>query len=102
MIVYCVEVSVKKGNEQDFLKATEQNHLQTRKEPGNLRFDVLQSGDDPSRFFLYEVYRSDDAVTAHKETAHYLTWRETVAPWMASPRKGTKFLPRLPEEEKKW
>ena len=102
MIVYCVEVSVTKGNEKEFLAATEENHRNTRKEPGNIRFDVLQSPDDSSRFFLYEVYTSDDAVTSHKETPHYLKWRETVAPWMAEPRKGTKYNPRFPEESSAW
>ena len=102
MLVYCVEVSVVKGYEGDFLKATEENYRNTRKEEGNLRFDVLQQQDDPARFFLYEVYTSEEAVKSHKETAHYLKWRETVAPWMAAPRKGTCHTPHFPEEPSKW
>jgi (4S)-4-hydroxy-5-phosphonooxypentane-2,3-dione isomerase len=102
MIVYCVEVSVLHGKETDFLKATEENHIQTRQEPGNKRFDVLQQQEDPSRFFLYEVYESQEAVNAHKETAHYLKWRETVAPWMASPRKGISHIPHFPKEIASW
>jgi len=102
MIVYCVEVSVVKGRESLFLEATEENHRNTRKEPGNIRFDVLQQQEDPSKFFLYEVYESEDAVKAHKETAHYLKWRETVASWMAAPRKGTSHTPMFPEERSQW
>ncbi len=102
MIVYCVEVSVTKGNENDFLLATRENHRNTRKEPGNIRFDVLQSGEDPAKFFLYEVYESDEAVKSHKETSHYLKWRDRVAPWMAEPRKGVKYHPHFPEDGSAW
>ena len=66
------------------------------REPGNLRFDVLQSGNDPARFVLYEAYRSAADATAHKETAHYLTWREQVAAWMAEPRRGVQYTGLFP------
>ena len=33
---------------------------------------------------------SDDAA-AHKQTSHYLEWRETVADWMAEPRQGISY-----------
>jgi autoinducer 2-degrading protein len=40
---------------------------------------------------LVEAYRSVEASAAHKETAHYKTWRDTVADMMAEPRTGVKF-----------
>ncbi|MTI61075.1 MAG: antibiotic biosynthesis monooxygenase [Firmicutes bacterium] len=91
MLAYVVEVYVKKEDIEDFKKATIENHHNTIKEIGNYRFDVLQSKEDLGHFTLYEVYESEDAVSAHKETPHYLKWRETVAEWMASPRKGIKY-----------
>ncbi len=93
MVVYCVNVYVVKGGEGVFIEATKANREGTRKEEGNIRFDVLQMEDDPSRFFLYEVYRTEDDVKAHKETEHYLVWRKTVAPLMAKPREGIKYTP---------
>jgi len=102
MTVYCVNVWVTPGKEADFIAATEANHLETRKEPGNVRFDLLQSQDSPSDFFLYEVYKDDQAVAAHKETAHYKIWRETVEPWMAQKRQGRKYLSCVPQGEKLW
>ncbi len=102
MVVYCVNVYVKKGHEEDFKRASLENREGTRREEGNLRFDVLQSNDDPSRFFLYEVYKSTEAVDAHKQTEHYLRWREKVAPWMAKPREGIKFTPVAPQAETDW
>ena len=102
MIVYCVEVHVVEGHEKDFEQACLENRKGTRKEPGNIRFDVLQQTDDPSRFFLYEVYTGPEAVDAHKETPHYLKWRETVAPWMATPRKGVSHRICAPAEASQW
>jgi len=102
MVVYSVSVQVKSGFEHDFILATKINHKETRKEMGNLRFDVLQSDEDPSRFELYEVYRSDEAVAAHKETKHYKDWRDTVAPWMARGRKGVKYSSLYPRADEEW
>ena len=102
MIIYSVSVLVEPGYENDFIKATKINHKETRKEMGNLRFDVLQSEEIPSLFELYEVYRSEEAVKAHKETRHYKKWRDTVAPWMARDRKGVKFTPLYPAAEEEW
>lgn len=102
MLVYVVNVWVKEGYEADFSKACAENHLGTREEPGNLRFDVLQSRDTPGEFTLYEVYRDEAAVKAHKETQHYLRWRETVEPWMAEKRQGRQFSVICPHEEKAW
>ena len=49
----------------------------------------VHAKDEPSYFILYEAYQNADAAAAHKQTQHYLTWRETVAAsWMAKPREG--------------
>ena len=96
MIVYCVTVFVKPGHAEDFSKATLVNAKNTRKEPKNHRFDVLQSADDPNQFFLYEVYSDPSGVDEHKETDHYKKWRETVEPWMVKPRVGIKHTPHFP------
>lgn len=98
MYVVCVTVWVKPGHEQDFFEATRANHLGTRQELGNVRFDVLRKQDDPTQFFLYEVYRSPEDFAAHQKTAHYLQWKEKVAPWMAQNRQGVKHQSLLPDE----
>ena len=91
MIVTAVTVHVKKENIDDFIRATMENHAHSVQEPGNMRFDVLQSSADPGRFFLYEAYESNETAAAHKNTAHYLKWRDTVAGMMAEPRKGVAW-----------
>lgn len=97
MHVTLVHVHVKPGHVDDFLRASQANHEASVREPGNRRFDVLQSSDDPARFILYEAYATAEDAAAHKLTAHYLAWRETVADWMAEPRQGIPYHGLLPE-----
>lgn len=102
MIVTLVHVWVKPEHIDDFVVASTANHVNSIKEPGNLRFDLLQDDNDPAKFVIYEAYESDNAAAAHKETAHYLKWRETVADWMAQPRKGEKHIIKAPIDKSLW
>ncbi len=102
MIVTIVHVTVKPDHIDDFIKATKENHQHSIKEPGNLRFDVLQSKDDPAKFILYEAYISPEASAAHKNTAHYIKWKDTVAGWMAEPRVGIPYTVIAPVDETLW
>ena len=91
MLVVHVHVHVMPEHVAAFIAATTANAQASVREPGIARFDVMQQADDPTRFVLVEVYRDAAAPAAHKETAHYATWRDTVAPMMASPRRSVKF-----------
>lgn len=91
MLIVLVRVKVLPDCVDAFKAATRANAAASRKEPGIARFDVLQRADDPTIFILNEVYRSQEATVAHKETDHYKTWRDTVAPMMAEPRASEKF-----------
>jgi autoinducer 2-degrading protein len=99
MYVVCVTVHVKPGFEEAFIAATRDNHLGTRREPGNVRFDVLWHEEEPTRFFLYEAYRTKSDFAAHQQTAHYLAWKSAVAAWMAQPRQGVKHDSLLPDDQ---
>ncbi len=99
MHVTLVHVHVTPEHTEDFIAATRANHEASVKEPGNLRFDVLQSPEDPGYFVLYEAYRSPRDAASHKQTAHYQRWRETVADWMAEPRQGIPFVALYPAFE---
>ena len=74
-----------------FREASLANARASLAEPGIVRFDVLQESEDATRFVLVEVYRDVAATVAHKETAHYAAWRDTVAPMMAEPRGATRY-----------
>ena len=91
MQVTIVHVHVKPEHIEDFIEASRLNHAASVQEPGNRRFDVLQSADDACRFVLYEAYSDAAEAAKHKQTDHYLQWRETVAEWMAAPREGISY-----------
>lgn len=98
MLVVHVHVHVKADQVEAFKAATLANARASVREPGIARFDVAQQADDPTRFVLVEAYRDAAAPAAHKETAHYAAWRDTVAPMMASPRSSVKFASVFPED----
>jgi (4S)-4-hydroxy-5-phosphonooxypentane-2,3-dione isomerase len=98
MFVNHVQVHVKPEYVEAFKQATAANARESRREPGIARFDCLQQQDDPTRFVLVEAYREDGAQAKHRETSHYLIWRDAVAPMMAEPRASMKFSPVAPDD----
>jgi quinol monooxygenase YgiN len=99
MLIVHVHVRVKAEFIEAFKEASLENARQSVQEPGIARFDVIQEVDDPACFLLVEVYRDDQATARHKETAHYATWRGTVAPMMAEPRTSVKYTNIFPPDE---
>lgn len=92
-----MHVCVKPESAAAFKKATVENARSSIQEPGIARFDVLEQQDDATRFVLIEVYRTPEAVAAHRETAHYARWRDAVADMMAEPRQRATFSAVFPD-----
>ena len=99
MLVVHVFIHVKPEAVDRFITATRENARNSVREPGVVRFDVIQQEDDPTRFVLVEVYRSPEDQARHKETAHYATWRDAVEPMMAEPRRSVKYGALFPEAD---
>ena len=99
MLVVHVFVHVKEDQVEAFKTATLGNARNSVQEPGIARFDVVQQQEDPTRFVLVEAYRDAEAPARHKETQHYLTWRETVESMMAEPRHSIKFENCFPGDD---
>ena len=98
MLIVHVQVRVNPGCADAFIAATMANAQASVREPDIARFDVIRQADDPDRFVLVEAYRTPEAPAAHKETAHYQLWRDTVAPLMAEPRTSLKFSNCFPAD----
>lgn len=97
MLIVHVHVRVKPESVADFRRITIENARASIQEPGIVRFDFIGQQDDPTRFVLVEVYRSPEAVAAHKETAHYAKWREAAEPMMAEPRQRVLYNAVFPD-----
>ena len=99
MYIVHVHIQVKEESVPDFIEATLDNARNSVQEPGIARFDAVQQQDDPTRFVLVEVYYTPEDQARHRETAHYLRWRQTVADMMAEPRQGIKYANLFPADE---
>ena len=92
LLIVHVHARVKPDAVEAFRAASLANAEASRREPGVVRFDLLQDRDDAARFVLVEIYRDKEAAAAHKETAHYAAWRDAVAEMMAEPRRSVKYV----------
>lgn len=99
MYIVHVFVHVKPESIEAFKAASLDNARNSVQESGVRRFDVIQELDDPSRFVLVEVYTDVAANAAHKTTAHYARWRDTVERMMAEPRQAVKYSNVFPDEK---
>jgi autoinducer 2-degrading protein len=96
MYVTVVHIHVRPDHVADFVEAIRENHEASVAEPGNLRFDILQSVDDPTRFITYMAYRDEASAKAHRGTAHYRAFRDRVADWMVEPRENVVYTGLYP------
>lgn len=96
ILVFC---HVKPEHVEAFKVATLDNASNSVQEPGVARFDVIQQNDDPTKFVLVEIYRSSEAPNSHKETAHYLRWRDTVTDMFVETRTGVRYHNVFPDDE---
>jgi autoinducer 2-degrading protein len=77
MFVVLVKVQVKRELIAEFKTAILRNaELSVQRDPGCVRFDVLQQEDDPARWFFYEVYEREQAWVDHRAAAHFLAFKE--------------------------
>ena len=98
MFIVHVYAHVKPEHVAAFEQASLENSRESLKEPGVARFDLVQELDDPTRFALLEVYRSEADTVKHKETAHYAKWRDIVEPMLVKPRSRTKYRNLAPAD----
>ncbi len=99
MYIVHVFAHVKADQVEAFKAATRENARNSVQEPGIARFDVIQQSDDPTRFVLVEVYRTQADTNAHKESVHYNRWREAVELLQAEPRTKIVYENVFPGED---
>jgi (4S)-4-hydroxy-5-phosphonooxypentane-2,3-dione isomerase len=99
MHIVQIQIHVKPESVEEFRKATIENARASVQEPGIARFDFVQQQDDPTRFVLVEAYRTPEAPAAHRATAHYAKWRDTVESMMAEPRQRALYNAVFPDPQ---
>lgn len=91
MLIVNVDIRVKPGMLEAFVRETRKNVELSRQESGVAAFDLLVEPSDDHHFLLVEAYRTAAAPLAHKATAHYQAWRDAVEPMMQCPRSSAKW-----------
>jgi autoinducer 2-degrading protein len=95
MIVQVVNLEVQADKLEIFLAEAMTNLKASRTEPGIVQFDLLQNKDEPTKFMLYEVYKTEEDLEAHRATLHFKRWLEKGVPTLIGPRQ--RFLYSLVE-----
>ncbi len=86
MLIQVVYLEVQPEKLDTFLAEAAANARASLSEPGVARFDLLQQTDAPAKFMLYEVYRSAEALEAHRHTEHFKRWVEKGVPTLVGDR----------------
>ena len=73
-------MKVKAGTEQEFLKQAQAVIKESRKETGNIRYQLHQSAKDPQQFVFYEFFKNHEALETHKNAIHTKTFIKNTAP----------------------
>lgn len=93
MVVLAVTWMAKAGRETEvaalFSKLTEES----RKEPGCSVYQVHRHRTEPRRFFIYEQYKDDAALEAHRVTTHFLQYAKKDLPKVADRVEGNLYEP---------
>jgi (4S)-4-hydroxy-5-phosphonooxypentane-2,3-dione isomerase len=93
MVVLAVTWMAKVGREAEvtalFAKLTEES----RKEAGCLMYQVHRHKTEPRRFFIFEQYKDDAALEAHRAAPHFLQFARKDLPKVADRTEGNLFEP---------
>ena len=93
MVVLAVTWVAKAGRESEtaglFAKLTEES----RKEPGCVMYQVHRHRTESRRFFIYEQYKDDAALEAHRTAAHFLQYAKKELPKVADRIEGHLYEP---------
>jgi (4S)-4-hydroxy-5-phosphonooxypentane-2,3-dione isomerase len=76
MIVLRVDMVVKTGTEAQCLEIIRKLQEHTRQEPGAVHYAGHQSKENPRHFFMYEVYKDEAALQAHRSAPHFKQYVE--------------------------
>lgn len=80
MLILMVNVKVKPGRRDEFLRVIrDDGEGTTQNEEGNFQFSCVQDNEDPDKFFLFEVYRDEAALEAHRNMPHFRKYRDATA-----------------------
>ncbi len=93
MVVLVVNWLAHAGKEHEVAAIFQKQAAAARTEPGCLMFQVHRHRDDPRRFLIYEQYKDDAALEAHRNTPHFLEYVRKQLPALGERVDGNLYQP---------
>lgn len=93
MVVLAVTWMAKTGKETDLADIFSRLTAESRKEPGCAMYQVHRHRTEPRRFFIYEQYKDDAALEAHRTAPHFLQYAKKELPKVADRVDGQVYEP---------
>ena len=93
MVVLAVTWMAKTGRESEVAAVFEKLSAESRKEPGCIMYQVHKHKTESRRFFVYERYRDEAALEAHRAAPHFLQFAKKDLPKIADRVEGHLFEP---------
>ena len=91
MIVLAVTWKATPGREAEVAEIFRKLTAESRKEAGCLMYQVQRQQKDASRFFVYEQYRNQQALEAHRNAPHFLEYARKQLPAVAERVEGELY-----------
>ncbi len=93
MIVLAVIWVARPGHEDEVANVFRKLETESRRESGCLMYIVHRQKDQPARFFIYEQYKDDAALQAHRDSPHFQEYAVKGLANIADRVMGELYLP---------
>jgi quinol monooxygenase YgiN len=93
MVVLAVTWMAKTGQEAEVAGVLSKLTEESRKEPGCVTYQVHRHKTEPRRFFIYEQYKDDAALEAHRGSPHFLQYAKKDLPKLGERTEGNLYEP---------
>jgi len=97
MVILAVTWMAKPGHEDAVVQLFRTLQVASRQEPGCLMYMVHRHKTDPQRFFIYEQYRDDAALEAHRQSPHFQEYAVRQLRQIADRKEGELYSPLTDE-----
>lgn len=93
MVVLAVTWMAKIGHENEVLSVFAKLTEESRKEAGCVMYQVHRHKTEPRKFFVYEQYKDDAALEAHRASPHFLQYAKKELPKLGERVEGNLYDP---------
>ena len=85
MIYVVATLTVKQEARAELIAAAKQSIAATRKEPGNISYDMYESVTEPTRIVFVEQWENAEALVPHRAAEHMKAFGRIAVRCMAAP-----------------